>query len=160
MLPQQDQNRDSSNPVEQPTPPPIESAEAAGATKVYTAGEYWINERKHQEQVDNDARNDAALRTEMCRLIDHLSVVIDDHAAALAHAESDAGAFNMDIKKDLLTWQLAEFLTRCIIDRDPDEPPMTRGWQVDQEHAFDFFRVDALSDHSLVALEVEASRKS
>ncbi|MBA3871003.1 MAG: hypothetical protein H0X30_17815 [Anaerolineae bacterium] len=106
----------------------------------------------HKE--DQAARNEPTLRLEMVTLIDDLKSLLDDYAAQLATVQGDSGAFNQDITRDLLVWQLAKFLARGFIERDPSEPAICRGWQVTQAHARDFFAVGKDSSNALVALEV------
>jgi len=109
-----------------------------------------------RKKADQAARDESNLRTQMVKFVADLGKVLNDHAAQLAKATGEGGAFEEDNARDLLTWQLCEFLARGEFERNPAEPPITRGWQVTAAHARDFFAVDTQADGSLVAREIEA----
>lgn len=130
MLPDTDKNRDSSLPL----------------------NDFRLADMRQRAATDEVTRDDPLLRVQMVKFISDLDELLLHHAALLAQLQGEEGAFAEDETKDLMVWQLGEYILRSHIDRDPCEPPITRGWQMDEAHACDFFDVSYASDKSLVAL--------
>lgn len=95
-----------------------------------------------QAVADKQARRDPALRVAMTELVIGLEQLIADigDAAALKTAGDDA--FAADEMRELLIWQLTEFLTGAQIERGDDSEvyqEARRWYQVSERHAATWF---------------------
>lgn len=95
---------------------------------------------------DEQDRQLPALRVQMVRFIIDLEQLLLDHAEALTEAlgKGSMDKFEVDKACALILWQLQEFDSRSIVERDREYESWLQHWQVDQDHACSWWDVDIL----------------
>jgi len=98
----------------------------------------WKTEREQDQKL----RDDPLLRAQMVKLIAELGPLVYRHATELGvRAEQDC-PFQVDTFAELITWQLAEFLTQVDFDRE-QRADNTHFYQVTERHARFFFDLES-----------------
>ena len=141
-----DQTTNVTDSAQHITPPELDAEMTAITRK-------WAKQRLADEQ----ARRDPVLRVAMVKLITQLEQVLADVADAAALENGGDDAFSADEMRELMIWQLAEFINHCTIERGDDEEvyaALRKWYELDERHALTWFDVTyAGSNWQLVALE-------
>jgi hypothetical protein len=94
-----------------------------------------------KQTADEAERRDPNLRVMMVELVAGLGDLIENAAIRLAGQKGDKSRFASDHAADLLVWALTEYLAQGYFPRGEADNVILQGYQVDAEHAQDFFNV-------------------
>lgn len=105
---------------------------------------------------DEDTRRAVHLRQASAMLVEALDDALEQIAQGLADEFDMPDAFSVGAYRDLLVWQLVEFLTQAHIDRDPKDEfynSVIKGHQVSSRYAHAWFNLVAASSGFIVPEE-------
>lgn len=115
-----------------------------------------------QAASDREARRDPVLRVAMTKLVIGLGELIEEVADMAELAATGGDAFAADEMRELLTWQLTEFLSGAQIERGDDSEvyqEARRWYQVSERHALTWFETTRIgATWEIVAVESDAQQ--
>lgn len=117
--------------------------------------EVLLNQSDHERQADEAIRVDPDLRIEIVKIITEIAPIVKKHALEVARSHGKGGLFEADEVADLLTFKLAEFFVRGVLEHtNTFEPQILRGWQLTPDHAADWESVQINQDGTFTTLEM------
>lgn len=115
-----------------------------------------------QAAADREARRDPALRVAMTKLVIGLGELIEEVADMAELAATGGDAFAADEMRELLTWQLTEFLSGAQIERGDDSEvyqEARRWYEVSERHALTWFETTRIgATWEIVAVDNSAQQ--
>lgn len=130
-----------------PTPAVIDNPEMEDVEKAAKDATVDIYMQIQQASIreDYEARADADLRILMVELVERIGELITEFGEKLqqAHSPKEHDPFEIDACKDLIAWQLAEFVTLAQYPRDDETYEYTvKGGQFTRLHSMFWFQVE------------------